>query len=445
MRRIVLRACAALLFAVLPALSQAQTILRDPDIEYTLGRLAQPILQAAGLSPSRVEILIIHDDSPNAFVLDHQHIFIHSGLILRLESAEELQAVIAHEAAHITGGHIVQRHGQVDTASKVAALGMILSGAVVAGGGSGEAAAGLAAGITGSAAQVLMGHSRAQEASADQAGIRYMARAGVPPQAMLDVLDMFRGQEVLSAARQDPYARTHPLSRDRLRALKGFAAATPITEQPDPGAAYWYARARGKLEAFIRPPSYTLRRVKASDTSDIALMRRAVALHRVPNRDEAIATINRLVAARPNDPYYAELQGQILLENRFFNEAVSAYRRAASQAPNNAQIQAGLGRALLAAGGSNNVRSAIKALESARARDPYDAALRRHLASAYAQSGNEAMAALNASEAHLMRGDCKAAQPLAHRASAALGHGSVGWNRAQDVIDACETALKKTR
>ncbi|MCA0043629.1 M48 family metalloprotease [Celeribacter sp. ASW11-22] len=429
----------------MPVIAQAQTILRDPDIEYTLGRLARPIFEAAGLSPSRMNILIIADDSPNAFVLDNSHIFIHSGLILRLDSAAELQAVIAHEAAHITGGHIVQRYGQVDMATRTAALGLLLSGAALAAGAEPSGAAGMAMGVAGSAQGVLLGHTRAQEASADQAGIRFMANAGVPPQAMVDVLDMFRGQEVLSSARQDPYARTHPLSRDRLRALQGFVAATPNNGQPDASADYWYARARGKLEAFIRPPSFTLRRVKASDTSDIALMRRAVALHRLPDRDQAISTINKLVSIRPDDPFYAELQGQILLENREFDSAVRAYQRAAQKAPRNAQIQAGLGRALLATGTASNLNPAIKALESARARDSYDPKLLRHLAGAYAKAGNEAMAALNASEAHLLRGDCAAALPQAQRASASLGHGTVGWNRAQDVVDACEGALGKKR
>lgn len=434
----------ALLLSLLTAPAVwAKGLLRDPDIEYALNRLAKPIYEAAGLSASRMKIVIVQDDRPNAFVADNQHIFLHSGLILRLESASQLQAVIAHEVAHITGGHITRRHANVKTASGVAALGILLSGAVVAATGDGKAAAGVALGVGGSAQRVLFGHTRAEEASADQAGIRYLTRAGVDPKAMLEVLEIFRGQEVLAQARQDPYARTHPLTKDRLRALRGYAAASNVSGNPDARANYWYARARGKLEAFIRPPSYTLRRVKKNDTSDIALMRRAVALHRTPKPKEAIATINALVAARPKDPYYAELQGQILLENRQFSAAISAYGRAAKLAPRDAQIQGGLGRALLVSGDKSRLPAAIKALENARSRDPYNALLLRHLSSAYAQSGKAGMAALNAAEAHVLRGDFKAALPLAKRASAALGHGSVGWNRAQDVIDAAEAAQKR--
>ena len=133
----------ALLLSLLTAPAVwAKGLLRDPDIEYALNRLAKPIYEAAGLSASRMKIVIVQDDRPNAFVADNQHIFLHSDLILRLESASQLQAVIAHEVAHITGGHITRRHANVKTASGVAALGILLSGAVVAATGDGKAAAG---------------------------------------------------------------------------------------------------------------------------------------------------------------------------------------------------------------------------------------------------------------------------------------------------------------
>ena len=431
------RLCLMLMALCLASAAQARGLLRDPDIEYALGRLAAPILAAAGLNTGGVRIVLVNDREPNAFVLDNNHIFIHSGLILKLENAAQVQAVIAHEVAHITGGHLVRRATNMQSANITTALGIALSGVAMAAG-AGEAAPGIALGMAGTAQRVLFGHTRAEEAAADQAGIRYMAAAGVPPEAMLEVLDIFRGQEVLAESRQDPYARSHPLSRDRLRALRGYAAASKVTRNSDAEADYWYARAKGKLEAFTRPPSFTLSRVKASDTSDIGLMRRAVALHRKPDQKAAIATINQLVATRPNDPYYAELQGQILLESRQFTAAVAAYRRAAAKLPREAQVQAGLGRALLATG---DATAAVKALDAARAREPWDAGTLRFLAQAYAQTGNQGMATLTASEARLLSGDPKAALPLAKRAAAALGHGSVGWRRAQDVIDASEKAL----
>ena len=92
--RVFLVAAFVIVGAALPA--RAITILRDPDIEYALKQLALPMINAAGLNARDIEILVVKDSKLNAFVVDTQHVLIHSGLILKMKSAEELQAVIAH-------------------------------------------------------------------------------------------------------------------------------------------------------------------------------------------------------------------------------------------------------------------------------------------------------------------------------------------------------------
>ena len=107
---------AALLLAILAAPARAATLLRDPDIEHALEQVAAPVLKAAGLGSTRVEILVVDDRTLNAFVVDQSHIFIHSGLLLKMQNAAMLQAVLAHEAAHITNGHLARRAGNARAA-----------------------------------------------------------------------------------------------------------------------------------------------------------------------------------------------------------------------------------------------------------------------------------------------------------------------------------------
>ena len=64
--------------------------------------------------------------------------------------------------------------------------------------------------------------------------------------------------------------QTHPLTRDRMRALEGFVAAYGKSLPDDPTAAYWFARVQGKISAFTRAPSWTLRRAGSSPSRDIA-------------------------------------------------------------------------------------------------------------------------------------------------------------------------------
>ena len=423
---------------------RAEVLLRDPDIEHSLNALARPVLTAAGLSPSQIRILIIKDSSLNAFVIDGRAIFIHSGLVLKLKSAAQLQAVIAHEAGHIANGHISRRLSNVRSARSAAGLGLALSLLAGAAGGS-KAGAGVAIGATSSARRVLLAHTRGEESAADQSSARYMARAGIDPKAMVEVLEMFRGQEALSVGHQDPYMLSHPLTRDRLRAAMAYAASYRPTGKPDPKAAYWFARARGKLGAFLRGSTWALREAKKAPSEDIRLMMTAIAYHRIPKPQKAIRTICQLAAKRPRDAYVYDLMGQILLESRQTGPAAQAYRRAVALAPKEPLIAAGYGRALLAQNTGASTRKALSVLESARAHDPRDARLLRDLALAYAKTGHNGMASLATAERFALQGNLTDAGLHAKRAADLLPRGSVGWNRAQDVLRAAEQFAKRRK
>jgi predicted Zn-dependent protease len=442
------RLAALLAVAALLAFSAAQparalTLIRDAEIEHALGELARPLLVAAGLNPREVRVLLIEDSRPNAFVMDGAHIFIHTGLMLRTERAAQLQAVIAHEAAHIANGHIARRAANLRSARTAAAFGMLLATAAAAAG-SAEAAGGIAMGSAGSAFRGFLAHTRAEEAAADQSGFRYMLRAGVDPRGAVEVLEFFRGQEALSAERQDPYARSHPLSRDRLRALEGLIAANPVALADPQAADYWFARAHGKLSAFTRAPAWTLRRASA-DGSSIGLMRQAVAYHRQPDAARARAAMERLLAARPNDPFVHELHGQILLESRDVAGAVRAYGRAAELAPGEPLILAGLGRALVALDTPEATRRAVDVLERARARDAREPGVLRTLAVAYARQGQPGLASLATAERYALSGRLGDARVHAERASGLLPEGSAPWQRARDVVRAHDLLERSAR
>ncbi|MFY0595749.1 MAG: M48 family metalloprotease [Cognatishimia sp.] len=419
--------------------AKAVTLLRDPDIEYALQQIALPILNAAGLGNS-VKILVVNDSSLNAFVIDHKHIFIHSGLVMRMNSPDMLRAVIAHEAAHIANGHLARRQQNVGTAKTVAGLGIALSALAGAVSGNAEAAAGAALGISSSSRRVFLSHTRAEEASADSSGLNYMVRSGADTQGAVDVFEIFRGQELLTPGRQDPYVRSHPLSRDRLRTAKSTAQAHAGKAKKDAAAIYWFGRAQGKLSAFLRNPKWTKRTLKNSPSEDVRLMRQAIVFHRQSNSKKAIATLDKAIAMRPKDPFFHELRGQFLIESRQAKAAAASYKRCVDIAPNNALCLGSYGRALLAAG---QTKTALRALERARSIDFRDGRILRDLASAYAKSGNGGMAAVASAERYALQGRMKDAGIQAKRGAGLLPEGSSGWRRAQDIILAAKRAEKK--
>ncbi len=420
-------------------------LIRDAEIEQALRQLAKPVFRSAGFGSSRIRILVIDNPKLNAFVVDSNHVFIHSGLIMRLHRPEALQAVIAHELAHIANGHLTRRATNARVAGRVTAIGMALAAAAAVSG-NGEAAIGLAAGTNSAATRRFFAHTRAEEASADQSALRYMATAGIDPAAMTDILEIFRGQEALQPGRQDPYARSHPLSQDRLRAVKGYVAGYKKRTKPTtPEAQYWYDRMSAKLSGFLRNPRYVLRRPESKGAGEIATLRRAIAYHKTPNLKKATKELNALIKMRPRDPYYHELKGQIFLEGRQFNAAVASYKQALALAPREPLIEAGLGRALLAQGSAGAAKQALSILRRARSRDPDDPQLLRSLALAHAKNGQNALASVATAERYLILGRPSDAALHAKRAAGALPRGSSGWLRAQDVLSAADAAPKRKK
>jgi predicted Zn-dependent protease len=425
------------LLAALPV--WAISLVRDAEIEQTLERIAHPLLRAAGLNPASVNIYIVNDRELNAFVAGGQNIFIHTGLLLRLETIDQLQAVLAHEIGHITGGHLTRRDEALRGARGVSALGML--GAIAAAvGGSPEAGIAIASGTQQAAWRSALAHSRGEESNADQASLRYMVGAGADPGAILEVLRLFRGQEALMTYRQDPYARTHPLWSERISLLEDRIAGLPKGQGPSATDKYWHARMVAKLSAFLLSPSQTLSRNAAGDGSELTVLTRAIAYHRLPNVQQSIANIDALISAKPDDPYYHELRGQILLESARAADAVRSYRRAVQLAPGEPLILAGLGRALLNTSDSSVLTEAREVLTNSANIDGGNSGVWRDLAMAHARLGNEGQAALATAERQSLEGRFDDASRSAERAAALLPRGSPGWQQAQDLISMARRA-----
>ena len=161
--RVIARLLAFLAAATLAAQPlAAQSILRDAETEAFLDEISAPLIEAAGLEPDNVDIVLINDPSINAFVAGGQAVYLHSGLIDAADSAEEVQGVIAHELGHITGGHILRYGEGMAAASRISLLSMIAGiGAALAG--AGDAAMGIMMAGQQAAMGNFLSFSRTQE------------------------------------------------------------------------------------------------------------------------------------------------------------------------------------------------------------------------------------------------------------------------------------------
>lgn len=104
MRRLFL----TLIFLCLALPAAAVSLISDEEAESWLYDLLTPIFRAASLPLNRDYVHIVKDDSLNAFVGDQNHMFVHTGTLLKAKNSNEIEGVLAHETGHILGGHILR-------------------------------------------------------------------------------------------------------------------------------------------------------------------------------------------------------------------------------------------------------------------------------------------------------------------------------------------------
>ena len=147
----------------------------------------------------------------------------------------------------------------------------------------------------------------------------------------------------------------------------------------------------------------------------------------------------------PDDPYYLELEGQILLESGRPADAIAPLREATQRSNNQPLIAATFGHALLATEDKANLAEAENVLRQAVARDKENPFAWMQLGTVYERKGDEPRTALATAErAHLM-GDARTALISARSAMANLPQGSTDWIRAQDIAMVAQTQMDEEK
>ncbi len=410
------------------------SFVRDAEIEHILRRYATPIFEAAGIAPAAVQIVLVNDESINAFVAGGQNIFFHTGMLMESADPEQVIGVLAHEAGHIAGGHLARMRDAISDAQMLATIATLIGMAAAIGSGRGDVGAGVMGGGQEAARRSFFAFSRTQEGSADEFAMTMLERVGWSSHGLLSFMQKLAGQEMLPESRQVEYVRTHPLTRDRIEVIRNFVEReSQFTKAPLPAEFYeMHARMKAKLVGYLRP-DLALRRYSRDDTSVAGRYGRAIAQFRKGDIRESLALMDALIKEEPQNPWFHEFKGQILFENGRANEAVPPYREAVRLRPDSGLLRASLGHALLEVGDDRLVKEAIATLNEAARLERRSAFTWRLLASAYSRANLEPQLAYARAEEALARGDIRAAKFHADRAEQLLPTGSPEWIRAQDI------------
>jgi predicted Zn-dependent protease len=429
-----LRLTLPLLFFVVISQSAAAGLIRDTELETGLQELAAPLVKAAGFEPNSVDFRIIIDSSYNAFVAGKMSVYMHSGLLLDAKSPEEILGVIAHELGHLRAGHVPRRDQAIQDASNASSLAAFAAIALAASGVPGDAVVGVAIGGTDRARRSMLQSFRYDEAVADELGLEYLEKAGITSAGLEQMMRRLVSQRALPESHQSQYYQTHPDAAQRLAIYQDHTKQTshhtaPIAEDKR----RLMERLINKLRAYSEPAQNILRHNDASDAASTQY-RNAIAHYRRGNLELAYELMDGLSEAVPDDPFYHEFRGDILLSMARPNAAAIAYEEALALRPNSPQIQLSLGRSLIATNNKKHLQRAIKAMLAAKKNEPDWAFIHRQLAIAYGRAGHIADAHLSLAEEAILLGDEEQAARMAKRVLASVDLATDVKNRANDIL-----------
>jgi predicted Zn-dependent protease len=434
-----LAAVAAGLCPLAPAAAgeKGPMLIRDAEVETIIRGYAAPLFTAAGLDPDAVRIYLIQDDRINAFVAGGMNLFLHTGLIIQAENANQLIGVIAHETGHIAGGHLVLGREAMKSASIESLIATILGiGAAIA---IGQPGAGAVIGGAGQSMTMatMLTFTREQESAADQAGMTLLDRTHQSARGVASFLHVLQQQEELYGVGQNPYLRTHPLARERIESADEHVRNSPYSDaEESPAILAAHRRMVAKLVGFIEPLERVLQQYPEKDASLEGRYARAIAHYRAADLKQAMFVLDGLIVEYPDDPYFQELKGQILYENSRARDSIPFYRQAVALAPTQPLLRYGLAQSLIALEQPAENKEGLHELEEVVRVEPGMSSAWRLMAVGYGRDNQMAMAALALAEAAEARGDKHTAREQADRALQQLPAGSPAWLRANDILSA---------
>ncbi len=300
----------------------------------------------------------------------------------------------------------------------------------------------------------MLSERRNQESSADQAGLRLLEATHQSGRGMQVTFERFAEQEFWSSKDLDPFVRSHPVAADRLNQLRDKVAASPYADQKDPPELQLrHDMMRAKLDGHMLPMQIALNRYPANNNTLPARYARAIARNCSGGCVQALGEVDALIRDKPENPYFWELKGELLVKAGQYVDAIPPLRKAiglleklkrGNPSFSYSQTQILLGRALVSCNDPRLLDESIALLTNVLGADKPlwqgeddDWLGWWQLAVAYERKGNTAEALLATARKLFYSGgakDIREAQIYAKRAQQIFTRGSRGWLIAEDIV-----------
>jgi predicted Zn-dependent protease len=157
-----------------------------------------------------LEIKVLKHPAPNAFALPHGALYIHTGILARMENEAQLAAILGHEVIHIIHRHTLQTFRNVKQAAA------FTSTLAVIGAPAGVYGLGVVLLGTVGALAAVSGYSQSFEAEADLEGLRLMVNAGYDPGEALKIMDNLKRYVEQEEIKEPFFFSSHPRLEERM-------------------------------------------------------------------------------------------------------------------------------------------------------------------------------------------------------------------------------------
>jgi predicted Zn-dependent protease len=202
-------------------------VCKDAELAEKVSALGNDLVKVSHRPHLKFTFKVLNTTTINAFAAPGGIVYVTTGLLDRLESRDELAAIIGHEIGHVCARHSViewytaQRMQQLLTVIDIGLLFANLPPVATIGGDLAGDFGRKVAALT--AIIVYQGYSRSYESQADRLGAEYAYKADFNPQASIDVLNKFIAiQKEKGHDEELTILSSHPKTEERIKELQTF-------------------------------------------------------------------------------------------------------------------------------------------------------------------------------------------------------------------------------
>ena len=323
-------------------------LIADPLIfEYT-EHLVYRLSEYSQVKDRDFNILLIDDNSLNAFAAPGGIIGINGGLFLHSDNEGQFSSVLAHELAHLSQRHFARNVLKSQDSNFASALVMVSSIALALISNNPNA---IAVGPAILQSQNLR-YSRLFEKEADRVGFANLVKAGYDPNSMGEMFENMNEIRRLSGDLPPEFLLTHPLSSSRIS--DAFNAAENLPQEGTKKDSLEFSLMKARLEIYYENiPSNSLRKFKErvkENASDANIYGLSLAYHKTNDSEESINLINKLIDLNPKNLVLNNTKIDILYENGRYNEALDLANKFLEISPRNYPLSISKSKILLSMG-----------------------------------------------------------------------------------------------